>query len=113
VQTVGYLESLKKKIANGASINLSAQVSVDAGGSSSGNIKARIEYSLYGAGSWSTVNTGPGASVSPTEPGTDEVSATFTNSSGIEQLFEFRVIIVRTPGTAGGAIISSQSYLVG
>jgi len=113
VQTVGIGETLKRRIAAGGSLDLSAQVSVNAGGSSSGNIKARIEVSLFGAGSWSTVNTGPGASVTPSEPGLDEVTGTYTNSTGAEQLFEFRVVIVRTPGTAGGTIISAQSFIVG
>lgn len=113
VMTVGLGETLKRKIANSASIDLDGQVSVNAGGSTSGNIKARIEVSLYGANSWSTVNTGPGASVTPSEPGTDNVAGTFTNSSGLEQLYEFRVVIVRTPGTAGGTLINSQSFIVG
>lgn len=113
IQTVGYGETLKRRIAAGASLDLSAQVSVNAGGSSSGNIKARIEVSLFGAGSWSTVNTGPGASVTPSEPGLDEVTGTYTNSTGAEQLFEFRVVIVRTPGGAGGTLISAQSFIVG
>lgn len=111
--TVGLGETLKRRLGAAASLDLSAQVSVDAGGSSSGNIKARIEVSLFGAGSWSTVNTGPGASVTPSEPGLDEVTGTYTNSTGVEQLFEFRVVIVRTPGTAGGTLISAQSFIVG
>lgn len=113
VMTVGVGETLKRRIGAGASLDLSAQVSVNAGGSSSGNIKARIEVSLFGAASWSTVNTGPGASVTPSEPGLDEVTGTYTNSTGAEQLFEFRVVIVRTPGTAGGTLISAQSFIVG
>lgn len=111
--TAGWGETLKRRIGAGASISLAAQVSVNAGGSSSGNIKARIEVSLFGVNSWSTVATGPGASVTPTEPGIDNISSTFTNSTGAEQVFEFRVVIVRTPGTAGGATITSQSYVVG
>ena len=113
VLTVGYGETLKRRLGVGASINLAGYVACYAGGSSSGTIKARIEYSLFGSGNFSTVATGPGGVASPTEPGSDEVSDTFTNSTGIEQLFEFRVVAVRTPSTAGGAIIYSQSYLVG
>lgn len=113
VQTAGFGETLKRRIGASGSISLSAQVSVNAGGSTSGNIKARIEVSLFGANSWSTVATGSGASVTPSEPGIDEVTSTYTNSTGSEQLFEFRVAIVRTPSTAGGATINSQSYVTG
>lgn len=109
----GWGESLKRRIANGASINLAAQVSVAAGGSTSGNIKARIEVSPFGANSWTTVETGAGVSVTPSEPGIDTVSGTYTNSTGAEQLFEFRATIVRTPGTAGGTVIAAQSYVEG
>lgn len=113
VQTAGWGETLKRRIGASGSISLSAQVSVNAGGSTSGNIKARIEVSLFGANSWSTVATGSGASVTPSEPGIDNVTSTYTNSTGSEQLFEFRVAIVRTPSTAGGATINSQSYVTG
>lgn len=113
VQVAGYGETLKRRIANGASLGLSGNVACDAGGSTSGSIACRIEVSEFGSGSWSTVATGSGDSCGPTEPGSDGTSGTYTNSSGVEKLYEFRVIAVRTPGTAGGAIIYAQSYVVG
>jgi len=111
VQSAAYGETIKRKIGSGGTLALSALVNCDAGGVS-GSIRARIESRPYG-GSWSTVATGAGSATGPSEPGGDSTSGTFTNSTGIEQVFEFRVIEVRTPSGAGGAILASQSYVTG
>jgi hypothetical protein len=37
----------------------------------------------------------------------------YTNTSGITQSFDFRAIAVRAPVSAGGTIITNQSYLNG
>lgn len=111
VQSAAYGETIKRKIGPGGTLALSALVNCDAGGVS-GSIRARIESRPYG-GSWSTVDTGSGSSTGPGEPGGDSTSGTFTNSTGVEQVFEFRVIEVRTPSGAGGAILASQSYVTG
>ena len=111
VQSAAYGETIKRKIGPGGTLALSALVNCAAGGVS-GSIRARIESRPYG-GSWSTVATGAGSSTGPGEPGGDSTSGTFTNSTGVEQVFEFRVIEVRTPSGAGGAILASQSYVTG
>ena len=111
VQSAAYGETIKRKIGPGGTLGLSALVNCDAGGVS-GSIRARIDSRPYG-GSWSTVATGAGSATGPSEPGGDSTSGTFTNSTGIEQVFEFRVIEVRTPSGAGGAILASQSYVTG
>ncbi len=112
-QTAGYGETLKRRIAVGGTLSLTGQVSVAAGGSSSGNVKARVEVSPFGEGSWSTVDTGSGVSVTPSEPGATSVTCTFTNTTGVEKMFEFRVVVVRTPSGAGGSVIASETYLTG
>lgn len=112
MMVVGFGQVIKKLVPASGSVSLAGAVGVDAGGGS-GTLRARIESSLAGLNSWSTVNTGPGVSVGPGEPGQDEVSGSFTNTTGLEQLFDFRIIDLRTPGGSGGAIINSQTYLVG
>lgn len=112
-QTAGYGETLKRRIAVGGGLSLTGQVSVAAGGSSSGTVKARVEVSPFGEGTWSTVDTGSGVSVTPSEPGATSVTCTFTNTTGVEKMFEFRVAVVRTPSGAGGAVIASETYLTG
>lgn len=112
-QTAGYGETLKRRIAVGGGLSLTGQVSVAAGGSSSGTVKARVEVSPFGEGTWSTVDTGSGISVTPSEPGATSVTCTFTNTTGVEKMFEFRVAVVRTPSGAGGAVIASETYLTG
>ncbi|MDZ7894981.1 MAG: hypothetical protein U5M50_08575 [Sphingobium sp.] len=102
---------ISKAIDYGASITLYAALYFQAGGSSSGTGRVRIEVSPSGAGSWSTVATSAGIPVGPTEPGLDEVGATFTNTSGYRQVFDFRAIAVRTSPTAGGAPDPAQSFL--
>lgn len=111
VQSAAYGETIKRKIGPGGTLALSALVNCAAGGVS-GSIRARIESRPYG-GSWSTVATGAGSATGPSEPGGDSTSGTFTNSTGVEQVFEFRVIEVRTPSGAGGSILASQSYVTG
>jgi len=111
VQSAAYGETIKRKIGAGGTLALSALVNCAAGGVS-GSIRARIDSRPFG-GSWSTVATGAGSSTGPGEPGGDSTSGTFTNSTGVEQVFEFRVIEARTPSGAGGAILASQSYVTG
>lgn len=94
----------------GASINFNGQVATDAGGTS-GTLRCQLQSSVGGANSWSTFATGSGASVSSSEPGLDTASGTFTNSTGVGQVFDFRVNAGRTPGTAGGTVITSQSFI--
>ena len=110
-QTAAYGETIKRRLAAGNAVALDAIVNCNSGGVS-GSIRARIDARPYG-GSWSTVATGTGSSTGPSEPGGDSVVGTFTNSTGIEQLFEFRVMDLRTPAGAGGTIIYPQSYVVG
>ncbi len=110
--TVGYAQVIKHRLANGASRSLSAACGVNAGGNN-GTLRCRIEVSVAGANSWSTVVQGSGVSVGPGEPGQDTVSGSWTNTTGIEQLFDFRVIDARTPGTAGGTINNGQTWLSG
>jgi len=102
---------ISKAVDYGAAISLYAALYFQAGGSSSGSGRVRIEVSPSGAGSWSTVATSAGIPVGPTEPGLDEVGATFTNTSGYRQVFDFRAIAVRTSPTAGGAPDPAQSFL--
>lgn len=102
---------ISKAVDYGAAISLYAALYFQAGGSSSGTGRVRIEVSPSGAGSWSTVATSAGIPVGPTEPGLDEVGATFTNTSGYRQVFDFRAIAVRTSPTAGGAPDPAQSFL--
>lgn len=109
---VGYGQVIKRLLANGASRSLSGAVGVNAGGSS-GTLRARIEVSPAGANSWTLVQQGSGVSVGAGEPGQDTVSGTYTNTTGLEQLFDFRIFDGRTPGTAGGTINNPQTYLVG
>lgn len=108
IATIGSVISLM--VAAGATVALSGQVSIGAGGGA-GNVKALLQASVSGAGSFSTFATGSGDSTGPTEPATDAVSGTFTNGTGISQVFDFRLDILRTPGTAGGSVVTSQSYI--
>lgn len=98
------------RIAAGATVALNGIVSLAAGGTN-GNVKVQLQAAVSGSGSFSTFATGAGASVGPTEPNSDSVSGTFTNSTGTTQVFDFRVNALRTPGTAGGAVIASQTYI--
>ncbi|MBN8844789.1 MAG: hypothetical protein J0H88_16230 [Sphingomonadales bacterium] len=110
--TVGYGQIIKKRLGVGGSASFEGSISV-LGGGSYGTMRARIEVSLAGAGSYSAVATGSGAAVGPGEPGQDYVSGTFTNSTGIEQVFDFRIIDVRTPGGAGAGVVAAQTFLEG
>lgn len=110
--TVGYGQVIKHRIANGAARSFSAACGVNAGGNN-GTLRCRIEVSVAGANSWSTVVQGSGVSVGPGEPGQDTAEGDYTNTTGSEQLFDFRVIDARTPGTAGGTINNGQTWLSG
>ena len=110
--TVGYGQVIKHRLANGASRSFAAACGVNAGGNN-GTLRCRIQVSVAGANSWSSVAQGGGVSVGPGEPGQDTVSGAWTNSTGSEQLFDFRVIDARTPGTAGGTINNGQTWLSG
>lgn len=98
------------KVAAGASVALNGIISLAAGGTN-GNVKVLLQAAVSGSGSFSTFATGPGSFVGATEPGSDETTGTFTNSTGVTQVFDFRVSALRTPGTAGGAVIASQSFI--
>ena len=111
VQSAAYGGTIKRKIGSGGTLALSAIVNCAAGGVS-GSITCVIQSRPYG-GSWSNVASGSGSSTGPSEPGGDDASGTFTNSTGIEQVFEFRVVESRTPSGAGGSILASQSYVTG
>ena len=110
--TVGFQQIITRLLADGAGNFLEGQVSRLAGGTS-GTIAARIEQRQAGDVTWNTVATGPGSPVNASEPGLDNVSATFTNSTGATRVFEFRLTEVRAPGTAGGAQSASETFLQG
>lgn len=109
---VGYGQVIKRFLANGASRSFSGGVGVNAGGNN-GTLRARIEVSVAGANSWSLVEQSDGVSVGPGEPGNDIVAGAYTNGTGVDQLFDFRIFDGRTPGTAGGTINNAQTYLIG
>jgi hypothetical protein len=110
--TVGFQQIITRLLADGAGNFLEGQVSRLAGGTS-GTIAARIEQRQAGDVTWNTVATGTGSPVNASEPGLDNVSATFTNSTGAARVFEFRLTEVRAPGTAGGAQSASETFLQG
>jgi hypothetical protein len=110
--TVGFQEIITRSIDNGGSRFLTGQIARLAGGNS-GTITARIEQRQLGASTWVTVATGPGSPINASEPGADNVSATFTNSTGARRAFEFRLTEIRSPGTAGGAQVASETFLEG
>ena len=109
-QTVGFQQIITRSLENGGTNNMNAQVARLAGGNS-GTIFARIEQRQLGDTTWITVATGPGSAVSASEPGADNFIATFTNTTGAKRAFEFRVTEVRTPVTAGGALVASETFL--
>lgn len=108
--TVGPGETIKRKLPAGASIAATGQAALNAGGSS-GTVICLLQASLAGSGSWSTFASGAPDSVGPGEPGTSYASGGYTNTTGAEQLFEFRVDAARSPGGAGGAVIPSQTFI--
>ena len=110
--TVGFQQIITRLLADGAGNFLEGQVSRLAGGTS-GTIAARIEQRQAGDVTWNTVATGTGSPINASEPGLDNVSATFTNSTGATRVFEFRLTEVRAPGTAGGAQSASETFLQG
>lgn len=109
-QTVGFQQIITRSLVNGGTNSLNAQLVRDAGGNS-GTIAVRIEYRLLGSATWITLATGPGSPITASEPGADNVSATFTNNTGAKRAFEFRMTEVRTPATAGGAQVPAETFL--
>lgn len=110
--TVGDGVLLKKNLNAGAAITLNGRYGVDAGGAS-GTLAAQIQVAPSGSGSWSAVATSTTTAVGPTEPGSRQVSGTFTNSTGVQQVFDFRIAGVRSPGSAGGGVRDNQTFLTG
>lgn len=108
--TVGPGETVKRKLAPGATIAATGQVALNAGGSY-GSVICLLQASLAGSGSWTTFANGQPESVGPGEPGTSYASGPYTNTTGAEQLFEFRVDAARSPGGAGGGVITSQTFI--
>ncbi|WP_296717783.1 hypothetical protein [Erythrobacter sp.] len=112
VQTVGFQQIITKALENGSGVFLNAQLARLAGGNS-GTITCRIERRELGVGTWTTAFDGPGSFISASEPGSDFASGTFVNTTGSKRVFEFRMTEVRSPGTAGGAQVASQTFLEG
>lgn len=110
--TVGESQIIKKNIPAGGSVTLNGRVGIAAGGGS-GTLAARIQVSLSGSFSWSTVNTSGTVPIGPGEPGSVTVTGTFTNTSGAAALYDFRIAEVVSPGGSGGGIVSHQTYLSG
>ncbi|WP_298195528.1 phage tail protein [Novosphingobium sp.] len=110
-QVATYGDTIQIRLAAGASVNFSGRVSVDGSGSSFGDITCQLQSSPSGANTFSTFASGGSGTAGPGEPRSVTASGSFTNSTGIEQVFDFRVEILRTPGGAGGAIITSRSYI--
>lgn len=106
--TFGYGEIKKVVLQPGASINVSGSVGVNSGGGN-GNIRAQLSAGPSG-GTKAVFASGEIASVAPGEPGLSPISGVFINSSGVAQLFEITLSVLRTPASAGGSINSAQSY---
>lgn len=110
--TVGYGEVIRKVMDAGADATFGASAGVNGGGTN-GTLRARIEVSLSGMNSWSTVVQSATVNVGPGEPGQETISGAYTNSSGVRQAFDFRVVEVRTPAGAGGTINPPVTWLSG
>ncbi|MBX9881273.1 MAG: hypothetical protein K2X73_04800 [Sphingomonas sp.] len=111
VQVAALYATIRKVMAPGDSINLDAAAGIQAGGDS-GNVRVIIQVSPADANAWSNVATGAYVFVGASEPAYATAAGSFTNSSG-QQVYEFRAIVDRTSETAGGAVVSSQSFLRG
>ena len=112
VQVAALYEPIRKVMAPGATINFDAAAGISAGGDS-GNVGLLIQVSLADANSWSNIAAGTERFVSASEPAYVTASGSFTNTSGAQRVYEFRAIDVRTPGSAGGWVVGSQSFLRG
>lgn len=112
VQVAALYEPIRKVMAPGAAINFDAAAGISAGGDS-GNVGLLIQVSLADANSWSNIAAGTERFVSASEPAYVTASGSFTNTSGAQRVYEFRAIDVRTPGSAGGGVVGSQSFLRG
>ena len=111
--TVGLNSIITRRLTAGQSATFNAAISVNAGGNS-GNLSVAIQVSPSGTNSFATIQTSASVSVGPGEPGfTDIGGVIYTNNSGITQSFDFRAVAVRAPATAGGTVITNQSYLNG
>jgi hypothetical protein len=106
--TFGYGEIKKVVLQPGASVNVSGMLGVNSGGGN-GSIRAQLSAGPSG-GTKVVFASGEQAAVAPGEPGISPVSGIFTNSTGVAQLFEITLSVLRTPASAGGSINSAQSY---
>lgn len=112
IQVAALYGTIRKVMAADATLNFDAAASIGAGGNS-GTVRVVIQVSPAGAESWSDVAVGAEAFVSASEPAEVTVSGSFTNTSGVQQVLEIRAVDRRTPASAGGAVIASQSFLRG
>ncbi|MBC2668760.1 phage tail protein [Novosphingobium piscinae] len=102
--------SFQMVLTAGQTVSLNGRVQVLAGGSSSGSVQCLLQARPAG-GSWSNFATGGLGSVTATEPGFSTAAGTFTNSTGVTGVFEFRVDVSITPGSAGGGVDVYRSYI--
>lgn len=107
----GYSSPARIVLHSGATAYFEAAVRVNAGGNN-GTIAGRIDVSLAGANSWTTIATGDTDSVGPTEAGFGTVECAFTNNQGTTKAFDVRVEVTRVGGGAGGAIDVTETYLL-
>lgn len=110
-QVAPYGSVISKMIPAGGSASFNGRIQVDGSGSSSGTIRCALQSSPSGANTFTTFASGAGSSAGPGETGGDSASGTFTNTTGVDRVFDFRVSIQRTPGSAGGTVIQSTSYI--
>lgn len=102
---------IQKFLVAGASATFNGRAAVIAGGSASGTMRCQLRAAPSGSGSWVQFALGSGASVAPTEPGFDTAAGTFTNTTGVDQVFDFAVNVTRTPSTAGGAVEIPKTFI--
>ncbi|MBX9816076.1 MAG: hypothetical protein K2X76_15365, partial [Sphingomonas sp.] len=112
IQVAALYGTIRKVMAPDASLNFDAAAGIEAGGNS-GNVRVVIQVSPAGAESWSDIAVGFEQFVSASEPAFVTAAGGFTNSTGVQQVYEFRAIERRTPGSAGGAVVAAQSFLRG
>ncbi|MBX9816070.1 MAG: hypothetical protein K2X76_15335 [Sphingomonas sp.] len=112
IQVAALYATIRKVMEPGATLNFDAAAGIEAGGDS-GTVRVVIQVSPAGADSWSDVAAGGERFVGASEPTYVTASGSFANSSGSRQVYEFRAIDRRTPGSAGGAVVASQSFLRG
>lgn len=97
-----------RSLGNGQSLTCAAQVTTGVG-TGNGNQKVRVEWRVSG-GTFATLGTEASSPYTTGEPAFAEVTdATLTNTSGFNQIYEFRAIASKT-GAGTATVDPAQSF---